>query len=117
MADDGGATFILIPKQPSDPAAAAAALDFFAWAYAKGDKMAVELDYAPMPKKVAGEMEKMWACQIKGSNGNSLHTSSTAYQVNVTLARCRRRTRASRRFARPHATAATNGRRYPCGLP
>ncbi len=79
MADDGGATFILIPKQPSDPAAAAAALDFFAWAYAEGDKMAVELDYAPMPKKAAGEMEKMWAREIKDSNGNSLHTSSMAY--------------------------------------
>ena len=30
------ATFILIPKQPQDPAAAAEALKFFAWAYAKG---------------------------------------------------------------------------------
>ena len=71
------ATFILIPKQPSDPAAAAAALDFFAGAYAKGDKMAEET-YAPMPKKV-GEIEKMWACQIKDSDGNSLHTNSMAY--------------------------------------
>ena len=32
------ATFILIPKQPTDAAAAAEALKFFAWAYAKGDK-------------------------------------------------------------------------------
>ena len=48
------ATFILIPKQPPDPAATAEALKFFAWAYAKGDKMAEELDYVPMPKKVVG---------------------------------------------------------------
>jgi len=72
------ATFILIPKQPSDPAAAAAALEFFAWAYAKGDKMADELDYVPMPKKVAEENEKMWAREIKDSSGKPLHTSSIA---------------------------------------
>ena len=34
------ATFILIHKKPQDAAAAAEALKFFAWAYAKGDKMA-----------------------------------------------------------------------------
>ena len=32
------ATFILVPKQPTDPAAAAEALKFFAWAYAKGEQ-------------------------------------------------------------------------------
>ena len=47
-----GATFILIHKQPQDPAAAAEALKFFAWAYAKGDKMAEDLDYVPMPDNV-----------------------------------------------------------------
>jgi len=69
------ATFILIPKQPPDPAAATAALQFFAWAYAKGDKMADELDYVPMPKKVVDEIEKMWAREIKDSSGKPLHTS------------------------------------------
>jgi len=73
------ATFILMPKQPSDPAAAAAALQFFAWAYAKGDKMADELDYVPMPKKVVAEIEKMWASEIKDSSGKPLHTSSIAH--------------------------------------
>ena len=34
------------------PAAAGEALKFFAWAYAKGGKMAEELDYVPMPDKV-----------------------------------------------------------------
>src|ERR1700723_2198747 len=38
------ATFILMPKQPPDPVAAAEALKFFAWAYTKGDKMAEDLD-------------------------------------------------------------------------
>jgi phosphate transport system substrate-binding protein len=61
------ATFILIPKQPGDPAAATEALKFFAWAYAKGDKMAEELDYVPMPKKVVADIEKAWAGEIKGA--------------------------------------------------
>jgi phosphate transport system substrate-binding protein len=70
------ATFILIPKQPNDPAAATEALKFFAWAYAKGDKMAEALDYVPMPKKVIGEIEKVWASEIKDSDGKPLHTAS-----------------------------------------
>ena len=74
------ATFILIPKQPNDPAAATEALKFFAWAYAKGDKMAEELDYVPMPKKVIGEIEKAWENQIKGADGKPLlATSSMAH--------------------------------------
>ena len=43
------ATFILLPKQPQDAAAAAEALKFFGWAFAKGGKAAEELDYIPMP--------------------------------------------------------------------
>jgi len=73
------ATFILMPKQPSDPAAAAATLQFFAWAYAKGDSMADELDYVPMPKLVVAQIEKMWASEIKDSSGKPLHTSSVAH--------------------------------------
>ena len=66
------ATFILIHKQPADPVAAAEALKFFAWAYAKGDKMAEELDYVPMPKKVVAEIEKVWATEIKDASGKPL---------------------------------------------
>jgi phosphate transport system substrate-binding protein len=67
------ATFILIHKQPQDPAAAATALKFFAWAYAKGNKMAAELDYVPMPKNVVEAIEKMWAAEIKDSGGKPLY--------------------------------------------
>jgi phosphate transport system substrate-binding protein len=70
------ATFILIPKQPEDPAAATEALKFFAWAYAKGGKMAGELDYVPMPSKVVDEIEAMWAKEIKDSSGKPLHLTS-----------------------------------------
>src|SRR4029450_12466908 len=46
------ATWILLYKKPADAAATGEALKFFAWSYAKGDKMAEELDYVPMPDKV-----------------------------------------------------------------
>ena len=69
------ATFILVPKQPQDPAAATEALKFFAWAYAHGAKMAEELDYVPMPQKVIGEIEAMWAKDIKDSSGKPLHVT------------------------------------------
>jgi phosphate transport system substrate-binding protein len=69
------ATFILIPKQPQDPAAATSALKFFAWAYAKGGKMAEELDYVPMPAKVVSQIQAMWAKEIKDSSGKPLHVT------------------------------------------
>jgi phosphate transport system substrate-binding protein len=74
------ATFILLPKQPPDPVAAAEALKFFAWAYAKGDKMAEELDYVPMPEKVVSEIEKLWAREIKDASGKPLFVPSASAQ-------------------------------------
>ncbi len=67
-----GATFILMPATPPDPAAAAEALKFFRWAYAKGDKMAEDLDYVPLPREVKDLIEKSWAKQIKGADGKPL---------------------------------------------
>ena len=71
-----GATFILIHKQPQDPAAAAEALKFFAWAYKSGDKMAEDLDYVPMPSKVVTTIQKVWASQIKDAGGKPLFTAA-----------------------------------------
>ena len=71
-----GATFILIHKQPKEPAAAAEALKFFAWAYAKGGKMSEELDYVPMPAPVVTAIQKMWATDIKGADGKPLFVAS-----------------------------------------
>jgi phosphate transport system substrate-binding protein len=69
-------TFILMHKQPQDPAAAREALKFFDWAYAKGDKMAEDLDYVPMPDKVVTSIQKMWAAEIKDSGGKPLLAAS-----------------------------------------
>jgi hypothetical protein len=71
LADDGSDIHPHAQTTP-DPVAAAAALKFFAWAYAKGDKMAEELDYVPRPKKVVEDIEKVWAREIKDSSGKPL---------------------------------------------
>ncbi len=63
------ATWILVYKQPQDPAATAEALKFFAWAYKNGGKMAEELDYVPMPANVVESVEKTWNSEIKGADG------------------------------------------------
>lgn len=58
-------TFILMHKEPADKAASAEAVKFFKWAFAKGGKMAEELDYIPMPDSVVKLIEKTWTADIK----------------------------------------------------
>ena len=50
------------------------ALKFFAWAYTKGDKMAEDLDYVPMPDNVVTAIQKVWAAEIKDAAGKPLFT-------------------------------------------
>ena len=59
------ATFILMHKDSTDKAASQEAIKFFMWAFAKGDKMAEELDYIPMPEPVVKLIEKTWTADIK----------------------------------------------------
>ncbi|TIR46356.1 MAG: phosphate ABC transporter substrate-binding protein PstS, partial [Mesorhizobium sp.] len=58
------ATWILVYQKPDDAAATTEALKFFAWSYAKGDDMAAELDYVPMPDAVVKSVEEMWSKDI-----------------------------------------------------
>ena len=58
-------TFILMHKDATDKAASQEAIKFFKWAFAKGDKMAEELDYIPMPDSVVKLIEKTWSAEIK----------------------------------------------------
>ncbi len=67
------ATWILVYKQPQDPAATLEALKFFAWSYAKGTKLAEELDYVPMPVKVIKDVQSAWAAEIKDASGKPLY--------------------------------------------
>ena len=59
------ATFILMYKTPANVAASNDALEFFKWAYEKGDKMAQDLDYIPMPDNVKKLVEAMWDKDIQ----------------------------------------------------
>ena len=66
-----GATFILVPKQPPEAAAAKEALKFFAWAYDKGGEMASSLDYVPMPESVVKLIHAHWG-DVKGTDGKPI---------------------------------------------
>jgi phosphate transport system substrate-binding protein len=59
-----GASFILVYKQPDDPAAVAEAMKFFAWAYKNGAAMAAELDYVPLPASLIDQVKKTWTANI-----------------------------------------------------
>jgi phosphate transport system substrate-binding protein len=58
-------TFILMHKDATDKAASQEAIKFFKYAFAKGGKMAEELDYIPMPESVVKLIEKTWSADIK----------------------------------------------------
>jgi phosphate transport system substrate-binding protein len=59
-----GASFILVYKQPEDPASVNEALKFFAWAYKDGASMAAELDYVPLPAALIAQVKKTWTSEI-----------------------------------------------------
>ena len=68
------ATFILIHSDPKSAEDAAEALKFFDWAYAEGDKMALDLDYIPMPDKVVKDVQGEWS-QVQ-SDGKPVYSPS-----------------------------------------
>jgi phosphate transport system substrate-binding protein len=55
-----GATFVLMHKVQDAPENALAVLRFFEWAYANGDKTALELDYVPVPDPVVKSIRSLW---------------------------------------------------------
>ncbi|MDE2612984.1 MAG: phosphate ABC transporter substrate-binding protein PstS [Burkholderiales bacterium] len=65
------ATFILMHKVQDKPAQAAAALKFFEWSYAHGDKMAIELEYVPLPDSVKAQVRAAWG-QIRDAGGKAV---------------------------------------------
>jgi len=67
-----GATFILLHKAQSDPAKAKEVLKFFDWAYDNGGKLALDLDYIPMPAEVVRLVKAYWRKHIKDVSGKAL---------------------------------------------
>ena len=68
-----GASFILLYKEPAEPAPVNEALKFFAWAYKDGASMASELDYVPLPAALIEQVKKTWATAIT-SGGHPVWT-------------------------------------------
>jgi phosphate transport system substrate-binding protein len=71
------ATFILVYKKPDDAAATAEALKFFAWGYSdKGDKLASDLIFIPIPDAVVSDIEAMWKSDILDKDGKPVYAGS-----------------------------------------
>jgi phosphate transport system substrate-binding protein len=56
--------FILMYKTPRDPAASKEALAFFSWAFEKGQSLAEQLDYVPLPDQLVKQIEAYWQNEI-----------------------------------------------------
>ncbi|MDR2244119.1 MAG: phosphate ABC transporter substrate-binding protein PstS [Burkholderiales bacterium] len=67
-----GASFVLMHQKQDKPTQAKAALDYFAWAFRSGGKMASELDYAPLPESLTKAVEASWA-KIRDASGKAIY--------------------------------------------
>ena len=66
-----GATFVLMQRVQDKPAQGAAALKFFDWSYANGDKAASDIDYIVLPESVKALIRKEWGT-IKDASGKTI---------------------------------------------
>jgi phosphate transport system substrate-binding protein len=66
-----GATFILMYKSADKPVSAGASLKFFDWAFANGDKMALDLEYVALPDSVKSLVRKAWG-DVKDTGGKPI---------------------------------------------
>ncbi|ARL04495.1 phosphate ABC transporter substrate-binding protein PstS [Burkholderia multivorans] len=58
-------TFIVMYKQPKNPAQSKATIDFFRWALEKGQQQAESLDYVPLPPALVKQIETYWSTNFK----------------------------------------------------
>ena len=58
------ATFLLVPKDPKDPARAANVLKWVDWAYNNGGPIATQLEYIPLPTAVQDSVRAAWRSSI-----------------------------------------------------
>ena len=68
-----GASFILIHKLQEKPEIGKEVLKFFDWSFENGDKMALELDYVPIPDPVVKQIKSVWKSQIKDASGKPVY--------------------------------------------
>ena len=58
-------TFVLMPKQPKNAAASAAARKFFGWALTQGQPQALSLDYVPLPAPLVKRIQAYVGASVK----------------------------------------------------
>ena len=63
------ATFILMHKKADKPTQSVEALKFFDWAYGNGGKIALDLDYIPLPDNVQKMIRDSWKSHITDAAG------------------------------------------------
>ena len=68
-----GASFILIHRVQDKPDIGKEVLKFFDWAFENGDKMALALDYVPIPDPVVQQIKAAWKSQIKDASGKPVY--------------------------------------------
>jgi phosphate transport system substrate-binding protein len=69
------ATYILLPKNPTNAAQSAEAIKFFDWAYGKeGDEIAEKLHYIALPDTVVEDVRKAWKAEVK-ADGKAVWTN------------------------------------------
>lgn len=56
-----GVSYILMHKKQDDPLTGRAVLKFFNWSFTNGERMAIELDYVPLPKDVVVKVRNEWS--------------------------------------------------------
>jgi phosphate transport system substrate-binding protein len=61
------ATFILMHSKPEKPAQSQEVLKFFDWAFKNGDKLALDLEYVPMPASVKDKVRASWKGVVDNS--------------------------------------------------
>lgn len=61
------ATYILLPRNPSDPARSLKVMQFFDWAFRNGQPAADSLHYIMLPEAVRNQVRQRW-CQVRSNN-------------------------------------------------
>jgi phosphate transport system substrate-binding protein len=70
-----GASFILLRATPSRSAHIHEVIKFFDWAFKRGELLALDLDYVPLPPAALGLVEQLWAAPLRGMDGNAIWTT------------------------------------------
>ena len=60
---------MLVHKVQDKPASGKEVLKFFDWAFSNGSKMALDLNYVPLPEKLQQQVRAAWKEKIKDASG------------------------------------------------